>query len=254
MLENQDHTALTRRSWLARTGALGLAAVVPSGVASALAAPPEARPEPAPATPSAALQRLVEGNRRFAQGRATNPNRTLARLQELGTTQQPFAVVLGCSDSRVPIEILFDQGFGDVFVARVAGNIATAEVIGSIEYATEVLGAVIVLTLGHTGCGAVRATLEGTSVPGLIGSLYPYIHPAVEEAGNQGIDAVVAENARNQVDTLRNASPLLAARLASGALRIEGSVFDFRTGLVTLLDTPPSRRRRPSPATKGTGH
>ena len=218
-----------------------MAAVLPGVAASAPAALPR------PTDPNEALERLLEGSRRFAQGRTTNLNRTLERLQELGTRQQPFAAVLGCSDSRVPVEILFDQGFGDIFVSRVAGNVATAEVIGSIEYATELLGTIVVLTLGHTGCGAVRATMDGTAAPGLIGSLYPYINPAVEDAGAQGIDAVVAENVRNQVDTLRNASPVLGARLAAGTLRVEGGVFDFRTGLVTLVETP-HRARRTAPA------
>jgi carbonic anhydrase len=186
-------------------------------------------------TPDEALQALLEGNQRFAHGNATNPNRTLARLQELGTQQAPFAAVLGCSDSRLPVEILFDQGFGDIFVTRLAGNVATSEAIGSLEFATRILGAKLLLVLGHGSCGAVRATLEREVVPGQIGSLYPYIRPAVKAAGDRGVDAVVEENVRNQVDTLRNASPVLAELVSAKKLGIAGGIFDFRTGLVTLV-------------------
>ena len=233
-----DEQGISRRQWLARMGA---AAVVPAAAVGALAAQqshgaPDAR---APATPDAALQALMEGNRRFAQGRANNPNRTLARLQELGTRQAPFAAVLACADSRLPVEILFDQGFGDVFVTRVAGNIATSEVIGSLEYATEVLGAKVVMVLGHSACGAVKATMEGLVVPGQIGSLYPYIHPAVEDARSRGLDAVVEENVRNQVDILRAASPVLATALRTRKVVVAGGMFNFRTGLVTPVMPPP---------------
>lgn len=225
--------AISRRQWLAR---MGTAAAVPSITMGMLAERSwgQARAT-APATPQDALRMLVEGNARFAQGKATNPNRTLTRLQELGTKQAPFAAVLACSDSRVPVEILFDQGFGDIFVARVAGNIATSEVIGSLEYATEVLGSKLVLVLGHSACGAVKATMEGHAVPGQIGSLYPYIRPAVDEAREHGLDAVITENVRNQVGILRAASPVLAESIRGGKVDVAGGVFDFRTGLVRML-------------------
>ena len=125
-----------------------------------------------------------------------------------------------------------------------AGNIATSEVIGSLEYATEVLGAKLVMVLGHSACGAVKATMEGTTVPGQIGSLYPYIRPAVEEAHDQGLDAVVAENVRNQVDILRAASPVLAASLRSGKVDVTGGMFNFRTGLVTPVQPAPRQPAR----------
>jgi carbonic anhydrase len=231
-MEPQDQ-GISRRQWLARMGA---AAAAPAVAAGALAAQ-QSHGAP-PASPEAALRALMEGNRRFAQGRANNPNRTLARLQELGTRQAPFAAVLACADSRVPVEILFDQGFGDVFVTRVAGNIATSEVIGSLEYATEVLGAKVVMVLGHSGCGAVKATMDGQVVPGQIGSLYPYIFPAVEDARARGLDAVVEENVRNQVDILRAASPVLATALRSRKVEVAGGMFNFRTGLVAPVTLP----------------
>jgi carbonic anhydrase len=220
---------LSRRQWLARAGASSLAPL-------ALAGEPLYAQPPAPQTPDDALRLLVEGNQRFAQGRVTNPHRTLARLQELGSAQAPFAAVLACADSRVPVEILFDQGFGDLFVARVAGNLATSEIIGSLEYAAEVLGSKLVVVLGHAACGAVKAAMEQTVVPGQIGSLYPYIRPAVESAHDQGTDAVIAQNVRNQVDILKNASPVVAARIRSGALAVAGGVLNFRTGLVQMIE------------------
>lgn len=230
---------ISRRQWLARMGA---AALAPSAAAGVLAA--QGARTASPGTPREALRAMMEGNVRFAQGKVTNPNRSLARLQELGTKQAPFAAVLTCADSRLPVEILFDQGFGDVFVARVAGNIATSEIIGSLEYATEVLGAKLVMVLGHSACGAVKATMEGEAVPGQIGSLYPYIRPAVEEAHDRGLDAVVVENVRNQVDILRAASPVLATGLRARKVVVTGGMFNFRTGLVTLVEPQPAQPRR----------
>lgn len=220
----------TRRQWLAGMGA---AALAPSAAVSALTAQTVTQP-PAPATSADALRMLMQGNARFMQGKTTNPNRTLSRLRSLDEKQAPFATVLACSDSRVPVEILFDQGFGDVFVARVAGNIATSEVIGSVEYATAVLGSRLVMVLGHTGCGAVKATMTADPVPGQIGSLYPYIRPAVEDAYAAGLDAVIRENVRNQVKILRAASPVLAAALRGRTVDVVGAVLDFQTGKVTL--------------------
>jgi carbonic anhydrase len=232
-MSSSDST-ISRRQMLTR---LGAAALVPA--AAGVLAAQQGAPSATPATPQEALRALMEGNGRFAQGKVTNPNRTLARLQELGTRQAPFAAVLTCADSRLPVEILFDQGFGDIFVARVAGNIATSEMIGSLEYSTEVLGAKVVMVLGHSACGAVKATMDGTAVPGQIGSLYPYIHPAVEDAASGGLDAVVMENVRNQVDILRAASPVLAAALKANKVIVTGGMFNFRTGLVTPVETAP---------------
>lgn len=186
---------------------------------------------------------LIEGNERFVAGASQSRNRSLARLRELETKQTPFASVLACSDSRVPPEILFDQGFGDLFVARVAGNIATAEVIGSLEYSSQLLGAPLLMVLGHTACGAVSATVKGEAVPGQIGSLFPYIHPAAEEVADATpaqeeppIPAVIEQNVRHQVNLLREASPVLSTLIRDGRLMVVGGVFHFRTGRVELLD------------------
>jgi len=226
----------SRRDWLRRAGVAAASLALTPGALSAL--PHVADADLAPPmdhTPDTALQALVEGNRRFSAGKVSNPNRTLARLRELGTKQVPFAAVLGCADSRVPVEILFDQGFGDLFVTRIAGNIATSEAIGSLEYGASVLGARLVLVLGHSACGAVAATMKAETVPGQIGSLYPYIHPAVQSTQGKGVDAVVRENVRNQVQILQKASPVLADLGREKKVRVVGGIFDFRTGLVTML-------------------
>ncbi len=191
--------------------------------------------EEADGEPAAALRRLLEGNARFADGQATVSDRSLERLQELGAEQRPFASVLGCADSRVPVEIVFDQGFGDVFVTRVAGNVASPEVVGSLEYAAEVLGTELLMVLGHSGCGAVQATVEAGEVPGSIGALYPYIRPAVLAAGERGLEAVVEANVVNQVEGLLRASPVLAARLRAGTLGVVGAVIDFQSGRVRTV-------------------
>ncbi len=122
-------------------------------------------------TPDAAVEELIQGNKRFATQKTKQPNRGSFRLREVAKGQKPFAAILGCADSRVPAEIVFDQGLGDLFVVRVAGNVATPEEIGSLEFGTAVLGTKAILVLGHTACGAVKATLEDKPVPGKIGSI-----------------------------------------------------------------------------------
>ncbi len=136
-------------------------------------------------TPDAALQQLVDGNNRFVERKRQNPHQTPARLIEVAQGQRPFAAILGCSDSRVPTEVIFDQGFGDLFVVRVAGNIATTEEIASQEFGTLVLGAKVLLVLGHSRCGAVQAAIKGGDFPGLIESLVQSIRPAVDSSEGQ---------------------------------------------------------------------
>lgn len=233
---------MTRRTWLRFAGATGLGA-------AALPLLPEALGAMAPVatgrvrSPDEALQRLLQGNQRFVGGAATGANRSVARLRELEAKQTPFASILACSDSRVPPEILFDQGFGDLFVARVAGNIATSEVIGSLEYGTRVLGSSLLMVLGHTACGAVSATVAMGEVPGQIGTLFPYIHPAADEVADKApgdqpppIPAVIEQNVRHQVEILREASPVIAALDRAGTLKVVGGVFHFQTGRVQMID------------------
>lgn len=187
---------------------------------------------PTDLSPSQALELLYEGNRRFVAGETIEPNRNLSRLQEIADRQTPFAAFLGCADSRVPIEIIFDQGFGDLFVTRIAGNVATSENIGSLEFGTQVLGAKVLYVLGHTNCGAVAATMKREPVPGQISSLFQFIRPAVRTAGPD-LQAAVAANVRLQAQTLAEASPVLADRIRTGKLIVAGGVYDLATGRVT---------------------
>ncbi|MBL9090506.1 MAG: carbonic anhydrase [Planctomycetaceae bacterium] len=178
------------------------------------------------------MELLYQGNRRFVAGETIEPHRNLSRLKEIADRQTPFAAFLGCADSRVPIEIIFDQGFGDLFVTRIAGNVATSENIGSLEFGTQVLGAKVLYVLGHTNCGAVAATMKREPVPGQISSLFQFIRPAVRSVGND-LDAAVAQNVRLQAQTLAEASPVLAERIRCGNLIVAGGVYDLATGRVT---------------------
>ena len=244
-----NSTQLDRRQWLRQAGAAGLGAAALVTVPAPLHADPASAPQPRARTPQEALRRLMAGNQRFVGGAPPLlASRGIAHMRELAEKQTPFASILGCADSRVPPEILFDQGFGDLFVARVAGNIATSEVIGSLEYAAQLLGTQLVMVLGHTACGAVSATVQGGAVPGQIGSLFPYIHPAAEMVSKEkpgeasSRPAVIAQNVRHQVAILRNASPVLKDLIGAGKLDVVGGVFHFRTGRVELLDgTAPAR-------------
>jgi carbonic anhydrase len=231
-------TTVPRRSFLRTVASLG-AAVAAVGVPATLSA--ESRltatraPFARPNGPDEALQRLMDGNDRFAQGAPQAPHRDLARLREVEPKQTPFAAFLGCADSRVPIEIVFDQGFGDLFPVRVAGNIVSPEIIASLEFGCAVLGAQMLVVLGHSKCGAVKATLDGGAVPGQISTLYQHIQPAVD-ASHGDLDTAVAINVRNQASLLRKSSPVLAGMIKGGTLRIVGAVYDLASGRVALLD------------------
>jgi carbonic anhydrase len=182
-------------------------------------------------TPDQVLNLLYEGNQRFAQGRPMAPNRDLARLKEIAPRQRPVAAFLGCADSRVPIEIIFDQGFGDVFVTRIAGNIATPEDIGSLEFGTKVLGAKVLYILGHTNCGAVTAAMKGEAVPGQISALFSYLRPAVKASGGD-VELAIRANVRHQAATLAESSPVIAGLIKSGELKVAGGVYDLASGRV----------------------
>ncbi|HEV2149064.1 MAG TPA: carbonic anhydrase, partial [Longimicrobiaceae bacterium] len=186
-------------------------------------------------TPEEALQALREGNARFARGGVTEPNRNLARVREVAPKQTPFASILGCADSRVPVELVFDQGFGDLFVCRAAGNIVTPEILGSLEFGTLVLGSRALVVLGHSACGAVKATIAGDPVPGQISALYQHIQPAVDAAGPD-LDAAIAENVRIQARLLSRASPVIAGLVKEGKLKVVGGVYDLASGRVTFLE------------------
>jgi carbonic anhydrase len=191
-------------------------------------------------SPEAALDELMAGNRRFTSGRTSSYRRDLAILQQMMEKQEPFAAVLSCADSRVPVEVLFDQIIGKLFVTRVAGNIVTPEIIASLEYAAAVLGTNTILIMGHARCGAVTAAMQSAAgeaepPPGQIGALFPYIAPAVKQAGSD-LEAAIRANALLQVARLRESSPLLEGMIKDGRLKVAAGYFDLRSGEVTLLD------------------
>jgi carbonic anhydrase len=241
---------LSRRSLLGRglglsggalvAGVSGVAACGDSGSTSSGAAVTTT-----PVTgPEEALKRLLAGNKRFVRGRLAHPGRDNARRAEQAEHQTPFAVVLGCSDSRVPPEIVFDEGIGDLFLVRVAGNTANDDIVlGSIEYAASVLKSVVVVVLGHEECGAVKATVDlvtkGKTAPGHIASFLQPIVPAVEavrsEPAGEIVNAGIRENVRRQVRQLTSSQPVLAGLVGSGALKIVGAEYELKTGAVALL-------------------
>jgi len=207
-----------------------------TGLGAELAAPGGALAQ-STASPDAAVQMLLDGNRRFVAGRLTSFDEDLAFLkQKTAEKQEPFAAVLSCADSRVPVELVFDQSIGHVFVTRVAGNVATSELIASLEYGAAVLGTKAIVVLGHGSCGAVKATIEAKPVPGQISALYRYIRPAVEQARGAGVDAVSKANARIQADLLRQSSPVLAGLAAKEQLKVVAAFYDIASGKVELLD------------------
>ncbi len=187
-------------------------------------------------SPDAALQQLLDGNRRFAEGRMTSFDEDLNVLKaKTVEKQEPFAAVLSCADSRVPVELIFDQSIGHLFVTRVAGNIATSAMIASLEYGVAVLGTKAIMVLGHANCGAVKASIEAKAVPGQISALYAYIRPAVDQAG-PNLAAAIKANAKIQAALLRQSSPVLAERVAQKQLKVVAGYYDLAGGAVTLLD------------------
>jgi carbonic anhydrase len=189
-------------------------------------------------TADQALQKLMDGNKRYVEEKRTYPDQNRARLAEVAKGQHPFATVLGCADSRVAAEILFDQGIGDIFDIRVAGNITDDVVLGSIEYAAEHLGVPLLMVLGHKGCGAVTAALEGKPLPGHIGSLVAAINPALAKAKGQAgdrLDNAVKANVKLVVEQLKSSQPILAELFKENKLKIVGAHYDLDTGKVELL-------------------
>jgi len=224
----------SRREWLvtsaAAAGWLWLGRARP-----AIAKERETDATPAGLTPAQALQRLLDGNRRFAAGEPRGPHRSLARVHELAGDQKPFAAILSCADSRVPVELLFDQGFGDLFVVRNAGNVVAPQEFASLEYGAAVLGVKLLLVLGHSSCGAVKAAIAGKSVPGQISVLYQHIRPAVESGGGD-LAKTVADNVRFQAAMLAQASPVIAELVHQGRLRVAGGIYDLASGVVTPIE------------------
>ncbi|TAG87421.1 MAG: carbonic anhydrase [Oscillatoriales cyanobacterium] len=189
-------------------------------------------------TPDAALQKLMDGNRRYIDQKRTFPDQSRSRILEVAKGQNPFATILGCSDSRVAPEILFDQGLGDLFDIRVAGNFIDNVVLGNMEYAVLELGVPLLVVLGHERCGAVKAALDGKPVPGHIGSLVRAIKPAVSATKGQPGDAwdnAVRANVKMSVKNLKARSPILAKAIKAGTLKVVGGRYDLDTGTVEII-------------------
>ena len=190
--------------------------------------------------PTEAISKLKEGNGRYTGGNLQHPGQTAERRTELANTQHPFATIVSCSDSRVPPEIVFDQGLGDLFIVRVAGNVINDEGLGSIEYSVDHLGTRLILVLGHQSCGAVKAARETIAAkgkaPGHIESLVTAIKPAVEATAKDDLDATVKANVKNVVQALRSSTPILKAKVDSGDIRVLGGYYSLETGAVTFLD------------------
>jgi carbonic anhydrase len=190
--------------------------------------------------PAEAISKLKEGNARYTSGSLQHPGQSAERRTELARTQHPFASIVSCSDSRVPPEIVFDQGLGDLFIVRVAGNLINDEGLGSIEYSVDHLGARLILVLGHQRCGAVDAARETIAAkgkaPGHIQSLVTAIKPAVEATAKEDLDATIKANVKNVVQALRSSTPILKAEVDSGKIKVIGGYYSVDTGAVTFLD------------------
>ncbi|GLC37668.1 hypothetical protein PLESTB_000800200 [Pleodorina starrii] len=203
------------------------------------------------ATSEQVLAALLEGNGRFLRGASARPHQDFKRIQQISEKQMPHSAILGCADSRVPAEIIFDQGFGDVFVCRVAGNIATPEEIASLEYAVLDLGVKVVMVLGHSKCGAVKAALSGKAFPGFIDTLVDNIdvaiaridgtggvkaRQAVREGNMEVLENVVRENVKYQIHRCQR-STIIQEGIQKRTLLLVGAVYSLDTGKVNVIVT-----------------
>jgi len=185
-------------------------------------------------SPEAALQELLAGNQRFAANQLTSIDHDLTVLKEKTVDkQEPFAAVLSCADSRVPVELIFDQTIGHIFVTRVAGNVVTPEIIASLEYGVAVLGVKTLLVLGHSSCGAVKAAMKADTVPGQISALYPLLRRAVEQSAGD-VDKAIEANAKIQADLLSTSSTVIRDAVKGGTLKVEAGVYNLASGKVTV--------------------
>jgi carbonic anhydrase len=226
-----------------------------------------AHPDQPIVSPAEAISRLKEGNGRFTAGNMQHPHESsderaymaknsyenvsmiflgmtaeqaAKRRAELIKHQHPFAIILSCSDSRVPPEIVFDQGLGDLFIVRVAGNVLNDEGLGSIEYAVDILGARLIVVLGHQSCGAVDAAIKTVAAkgkaPGHIQSLVTAIKPVVDSTPKGDLDTMIKANVKHVVDALRASTPVLKAKVDSGDVQVIGGYYTLDSGAVTFLD------------------
>lgn len=202
------------------------------------------------ADPRLGLKKLMGGNKRFVEGKSIKPRQDAQTIKELENGQKPFATIVGCSDSRVPNEVIFDQGLGDLFIIRTAGQVSAAASYGSMEFATLKLNTKLIVVLGHTECGAVAAAVQRPeNVPGHIVTLINDIKPAVAKCAHLPGDPVnnaVRQNVIEQVNHLRDLEPILHKKYVDGEIIIVGAVYDINTGKVeflqeTLLNLPQNK-------------
>ena len=248
-----DSQTASRRSFLATSaaGALAAAAITPALAQSD--APELYSPRPVPVkdgyadlTPDEALELLIEGNQAFLDGKLPQPDLTASRRLELAKGQAPFVAYVTCSDSRVPPELLFGRGLGELFIIRNAGNTLDTVAKGSVEYAVGPLRVPLVVVMGHESCGAVKAAMavveENATFPGVIGNMIEPIIPAVLSARSQDGDATenaVKQNVRRQVKGLREASdPLMLEPQQAGTLKVVGAYYNLESGAVDFFDRP----------------
>lgn len=197
--------------------------------------------------PASALSMLARGNQRYVAGKPAHPHQSSVLRHQLSAKgQHPFAAILSCADSRVPPELIFDEGLGDLFVVRVAGNIVDDAVIGSMEYAAEHLHVPLIVVLGHTQCGAVEATIQGgtghhSHIDALVNAIKPAVEQASHEAGSLHYNAV-RDNVLLAVKQLRESEPILSALEKQGKLKIVGAIYDIDKGAVTFLKEGASQK------------
>lgn len=240
MAEHRDGIG---RSRFLQAAGFGLAAITVAArtTGEAIAAGGSA-PERAASSPAHALELLKEGNARFAEGKPSNETSLTARRLEVANGQKPFAVILGCSDSRVPLDTIFDQVPGHLFGVRVAGNFVNDDGLGSIEYGVAALGAPLIVVLGHTACGAVDATIKyvekGTTQPGHIMALVKAVEPAVRATqGKPGtwLDDAIAANVRNNVAAIAARSSIVSDAVKVKSVEIVGGVYNLHSGKVDFF-------------------
>lgn len=232
MKESSPQSNLSRRRMM-QLGLAGAAAGLTMG-GFELAVPSLAEAQDT-STPDAALAELIAGNKRFSNVNLPSLQHDVEILKaHTVEKQEPFAAVLSCADSRVPVELVFDQSIGHLFVTRIAGNFVTPEIIGSLEYGAVVLGTKAILVMGHSNCGAVKATIQGKAVPGQISSLFPHIQPAIDQAGKD-LEAATKANARNQAMLLSQASTVIAEMVKDGKIKVVAGYYDLASGVVTIL-------------------
>lgn len=203
-------------------------------------------------SPDEVLKKLQEGNDRYVEGKVQHPRQTRERRAlTAGQGQHPFAAVLACSDSRVPVEMIFDQGIGDLFVVRVAGNVAGGDEIGSLEYAVDHLANPLVLVLGHTQCDEVTALVDNAKLPPHLAALVAPIKPAVDQARTDNpeaskeviLNAAIKANVWQAIEDIFQESPIIRGQAKKGKVRVLGALYEIDTGKVQWLGTHPDQDR-----------